>query len=142
MQKHSKMKSNPDLIQACRRLADTAETFVNRAPRLKRLESERSALFDALSHAQLVLCLTRLPQGTGKGQPKREKLERVTRGLEDQLKQSRAELASSRYVLEKLDWLMQLVSFSLSELQEKANKAQTLVRTSLKSPALPFRKSK
>ena len=142
MRKHASNPRHLDLIQACRRLADTAETFVNRAPRLKRLESERSALFDALSHAQLVLCLTRLLQRTGKGQPKREKLERVTRGLEDQLKQSRAELASSRYVLEKLDWLMQLVSFSLSELQEKANKAQTLVRTSLKSPALPFRKSK
>ncbi len=64
--------ASPDVLQACQRLAETAETFVNRAPRQKRLEAERSALFDALSHAQLVLSVTRLPQETNRGPSKKE----------------------------------------------------------------------
>ena len=85
------MKSNPDLIQACRRLAATAETFVNRAPRQRRIEAERSALFDALSHAQLVLSVTRLPQEANKGSSKREKQQRESQVLEDSLKQTQAD---------------------------------------------------
>lgn len=129
-----------DLLEACRRLAEAAETFVNRAPRQKRIEAERSALFDALAHAQLVLSVTRL-QVTDKGPSKREKPPRETR-LEEQLKRSQGELARSRHALEQLDWLMQPVTASLDELQNKAKRAQTIVKTTLNSPArvLPFRK--
>lgn len=135
---------SPDLVQACRRLAETAETFVNRAPRQKRLEAERSALFDALSHAQLVLSLTRLPQETDKKSLTRGKPHRETRGLEDQLKYSQAELAKSQHALKQLDWLIQPVTTTLDELQDKAKQAQTVVRTALETPprVLPFRKSK
>ena len=136
--------ASPDLLQACQRLAETAEAFVNRAPRQKRLEAERSALFDALSHAQLVLSVTRLLQETDKASFKREKRDEGTRGLEDQLKLSRAELAKSRHVLEQLDWLIQPMATTLDELQDKTTRAQTVVNTALKSPArvLPFRKSR
>jgi citrate synthase len=135
--------TSPDLLEACRRLAEAAETFANRAPRQKRIEAERSALFDALAHAQLVLSVTRL-QVTDKGPSKREKLQRETTGLEEQLKRSLGELAKSRHALEQLDWLMQPVTASLDDLQDKAKRAQTIVKTTLNSPArvLPFRKLK
>ncbi len=134
---------SPDLVQACRRLVETAETFVNRAPRQKRLEAERAALFDALSHAQLVLSVTRLPQETDKKSLTREKPHRETRGLKDQLKHSQTELATSQHALEQLDWLIQPVTTTLDELQDKAKQVQTVVKTALETPArvLPFRKS-
>jgi hypothetical protein len=88
MRKRSTSNANPDLIQPRQRLVNTAEILVNRAPRQKRIEVERSALFDTLSHAQLVLSVTRLPQGIDKEVPKRGKQQEETRGLEDQLKQS------------------------------------------------------
>jgi hypothetical protein len=136
--------ARPDLLQACQRLAETAETFVNRAPRQKRLEVERSALFDALSHAQLVLSVTRLPQETDKESSKRQKPNRDTRRLEEQLKQSQAELAKSQQTLEQLDRLIEPVVTTLSDLQDNATRAQTVVQTALNSPArvLPFRKSR
>lgn len=133
-----------DLIQACRRLAETAEAFVNRAPRQKRIEAERSALFDALSHAQLVLSVTRLPQEIEKGPSKQEKQQGQTRVLEDRLKQSQADLAQSQHALEQLDRLMPPVATILDELRSKTEKAQTVLKTALKSPApvLPFRRSR
>jgi hypothetical protein len=136
--------ANPDLIHACQRLAETAETFVNRAPRQKRIEAERSALFDALSHAQLVLSVTRLPQETDKASFRRVKRQGESRRLEDLLKRSRTELAKSQHVLEQLDWLIQPMATSLDELQDKTKQAQTVVKTALRSPArvLPFRKSR
>lgn len=136
--------ASPDLLEACQRLAEAAEAFVNRAPRQKRLETERSALFDALSHAQLVLSVTRLPQETDRGSSKKEKLRREPRGLEDQLKQSLADLAKSQHALEQLDWLIQPVATTLNNLQDKTSRAQTVIKTALKSPArvLPFRRSK
>ena len=136
--------ASPDLLQACRQLAETAETFVNRAPRQKRLEAERLALFDALSHAQLVLSVTRLPQQIDKGSSKRQKPQRETKRLEEQLKQSQAELTKSQHALEQPDWLIQPVATTLDDLQDKAKRAQTVVKTALNSPGrvLPFRKSK
>jgi CHAT domain-containing protein len=125
-------------------LVNTAEILVNRAPRQKRIEVERSALFDTLSHAQLVLSVTRLPQGIDKEVPKRGKQQEETRGLEDQLKQSQADLVKAQHALEQLDWLIQPVATTLDELQDKAKRAQTIVKTALKIPArvLPFRKSR
>jgi CHAT domain-containing protein len=144
MRKNSTSHANPDLIQACRSLVETAESFVNRAPRQKRIESERSALFDALSHAQLVLSVVRLPQRIDKGVSKREKQQEETSGLEGQLKQSQADLAKSRHALEQLDWLMQPVATTLDQLRDSNQKAHVVLKTALKAPArvLPFRKSR
>lgn len=128
MRKDSRSHTNPDLLEACRRLAETAETaetFVNHARRQKRIEAERSALPAALSHAQLVLSVARLPQEADKGSSKREKQQRDTRALEDQLKQSTAGLVKSQQTLEQLDWLIQPVTTALDELLDKTKRAQT-----------------
>jgi hypothetical protein len=145
MRKYSRdHDKHPDLIEACRRLVETADAFVNRAPRQKRLEAERSALFDALSHAQLVLSVTRLPGKAGKGSSKREKSDSVAGGLEDRLKQSMADLAKSQHALEQLDYLMEPVVTTLDNLQDKAKEVQTVLKTALRPPGrvLPFRRSK
>lgn len=145
MRKYSRdYDKQADLIEACWRLAETANAFVNRAPRQKRLEAERSALFDALSHAQLVLSVTRVPGKTGKDPSKREKSDRVAGGLEDRLKQSMADLAKSQHTLEQLDYLMEPVTTKLDDLQDQAKKVQTVLKTALRPPGrvLPFKRSK
>lgn len=51
-----------DAIEAFARLTDTAEAFVNRSPRVKRIQEQRAALLDAIGTAQLVLSVHRLPK--------------------------------------------------------------------------------
>jgi hypothetical protein len=79
---------------------------------LDKSASRRNArrISDALSHAQLVLSVTRLPR----------------------------EIDKSPY------WLIQPVATTLDELRNKAEKAQTVLKTALKPPAcvFPFRKSR
>jgi hypothetical protein len=60
--KPMKRQHNHDVLRAFQQLTDAAETFVNRAPRVKRLEAERSLLLDAIIGAQLVLSVNRLPR--------------------------------------------------------------------------------
>jgi hypothetical protein len=56
-----KRRSSEDCWQALNRVTDAAERFVNRTPRLKRLEAERQDLLDAIRQAQLLLSVKRLP---------------------------------------------------------------------------------
>jgi hypothetical protein len=58
-----KRRSSEDSWQALNSVTDAAERFVNRTPRLKRLEGERQALLDAIRRAQLLLSVKRLPVG-------------------------------------------------------------------------------
>jgi hypothetical protein len=63
-------------LQALKRLNDAAEEFVNHTPRLKRTETERQALLDAITGAQLVLSVHRLPsQGETQRIPARSSVE-------------------------------------------------------------------
>ena len=72
-----------------------------------------------------MLSVARLPQEADKGSSKREKQQRDTRALEDQLKQSTAGLVKSQQALEQLDWLIQPVTTALDELRDKTKRAQT-----------------
>jgi hypothetical protein len=56
-----KRRSSEDAWQALNRVTDAAEHFVNRTPRLKRVEAERQDLLDAIREAQLLLSVKRLP---------------------------------------------------------------------------------
>jgi hypothetical protein len=55
-------KDTHDVITAIRRLTDAAEECVNRSPRVKRIQDQRSALLDAIADAQLALSVHRLPK--------------------------------------------------------------------------------
>ena len=50
-------KGMMDSKDALRQLTDAAERFVNKAPNQKRTEMERTALLDAIMHAQLLLSI-------------------------------------------------------------------------------------
>jgi hypothetical protein len=91
-------KDKHDVIQAFYRLTEAAEGYVNRSPRVKRIQEQRSRLLDAIADAQLVLSVHRLPKETeSKGSPKarrndakREKeLETMRATLDDLTKQLR-----------------------------------------------------
>ena len=62
-----KRRSLEDSWQALDSVTDAAERFVNHTPRLKRLETERQALLDAIRRAQLVLSVKRLPASAASG---------------------------------------------------------------------------
>ena len=59
-----KRRSSEESWRALNRVTDAAERFVNRSPRLKRLEAERQALLDAIRQAQLLVSVKRLPLTT------------------------------------------------------------------------------
>jgi hypothetical protein len=63
-----------DIIDALRDLTDRAEQFVNRAPQSKRLATERQALLDAITTAQLVLSVhQKLSEEEGTPGPSKER---------------------------------------------------------------------
>jgi hypothetical protein len=59
-----KRRSSEDSWDALNIVTDAAERYLNRSPRLKRLEAERQALLDAIRRAQLMLSVKRLPVGS------------------------------------------------------------------------------
>lgn len=50
-----------EIVDALREITNSAEQFVNRAPQSKRLATERQALLDAITTAQLVLSVHQRP---------------------------------------------------------------------------------
>lgn len=74
-----------ELRKALADLADAAERFVNKAPNQTRLETERTALLDALRQAQLLLSLSPKDRVSGnrqggpvRGKPSRRPALRLT----------------------------------------------------------------
>jgi hypothetical protein len=59
-----KRRSSENSWYALTSVTEAAERFVNRTPRLKRLEAERQALLDAIRQAQLVLSVKRWSPAT------------------------------------------------------------------------------
>jgi len=75
-----KRRSSEDSWQALNRVTDAAEQFVNRTPRLKRLEAERQDLLDAIRQAQLLLSVKRLPISDDVSREERERARRRSTG--------------------------------------------------------------
>jgi len=51
----SRSSGQADLSETLLKLTEAAEAFVNGMPRWKRMDAEREALLDAITHAQLIL---------------------------------------------------------------------------------------
>ena len=51
----SRSQGQADLAETLLKLTEAAETFVMEMPRLKRMDDQREALLDAITHAQLIL---------------------------------------------------------------------------------------
>ena len=87
-----KQQDGGDVLEVFQRLSTAAEDYVNRSPKVKRLEAQRSALLDAIANAQLILSVQRLPKETAR--PSAAKADRTdnTARLQAQLKTSQAKL--------------------------------------------------
>lgn len=72
-------KHNHDVIKAFHRLTDAAEAYVNRSPRVKRIQAERSTLLDAIANAQLVLSVHQLPKETASERPSKSQKDKRRR---------------------------------------------------------------
>jgi hypothetical protein len=86
-----KRKDDGDVVRAFQRLTSAAEEFVHHAPRVKRIQAERSSLLEAITDAQLVLSVHRLPQDK-KQEPKSATKSKSTSLLEEQIQRSKATL--------------------------------------------------
>src|SRR5437868_815436 len=83
-------QDNPDVVGALQQLTDAADDFVNRAPRVKRIEDERAALLNAITHAELVLSVHRLPND------REQEVETATRSKRRSLPQARLKTPHNR----------------------------------------------
>jgi hypothetical protein len=105
-----KRRDDGDVVRAFKRLTTAADEFVDRAPRVKRIQAERTAILDAITHAELVLSVHRLPKD------KEQEQESAIRS--------------------KLEEQMRPIRIELEKLQSKAQKAKALLDTALATPAL------
>ena len=64
-----KRHTSEDAWQMLNSVTDAAERFVNRSPRIKRLEAERHALLDMIRQAQLLLSVKRWPINSESSNP-------------------------------------------------------------------------
>ncbi|HET7909748.1 MAG TPA: hypothetical protein VFL19_03480 [Nitrospira sp.] len=120
-------KDNVDVIKAFHRLTDAAEDFVNRSPRLKRIQTERSTLLDAIADAQLVLSVHRLPTEPPKAGSGRSAADERKTELERELKHS-------EHALHELKRRLQPVTRELHGLQRQAEHAVRGLEAALGEP--------
>ncbi|MBD0316574.1 MAG: hypothetical protein ICV75_07775 [Nitrospiraceae bacterium] len=115
-------KSRRDFIERVQRLTDAAELYVNRSPKVKRLEAERSALLDAIADVQLALSVQRLPPVPAAERPAPSSDSKQTSRLKAALKQAEVRMTESQRSLSRL-------SDDLQTLQANADRAKAWLDT-------------
>jgi hypothetical protein len=118
-----KRKDDGDVVRAFQRLANAAEEFVNRAPRVKRIQAERSTLLEAITDAQLMLSVHRLPQDK-EPEPKSATKSKSTALLEEQIQKSKATLT-------ELGRRLRPLRVELEGLQSRVQNAKALLEKAL-----------
>ena len=117
-----KRKENHDVIKAFNRLTDAAEDYVNRSPRVKRIQEQRSALLDAIAHAQLLLSVHQLPN---------ESSNERSSAKDTRAPMLEKELKKIQNTFKDFDRSLRPVSAELEALQERAAKARALLASVL-----------
>jgi uncharacterized protein YlxW (UPF0749 family) len=116
-------------MTAFQRLTDAAEQFVNRAPRVKRIQEQRAVLLDGIANAQLVLSVQRLPKDT------RRESSRTSEKSSAEVKQ---QLKDTQGTLRELQQRLRPLSTDLNKLHDGAQRAlaslQHALRVSEPSP--------
>jgi hypothetical protein len=125
-----KRQEEQNLVGAFRHLAETAEQYVNRSPKAKRIQTERAALLDAIAEAQLVLSIHRLPQTTAKESAHTSSASDNKPLLEEELKKAQAALRALEHRLRPL-------SIELEQLERSALNAQGLLKSALADADVP-----
>jgi predicted RNase H-like nuclease (RuvC/YqgF family) len=114
-------KREPRRHQRVSLLTDAAEQYVNRSPRIKRIQEQRSTLLDAIANAQLILSVHQLPK-----EPSNERS-----STKDKAPVLEKEVKAMRERLTALDKNLKPVSKELEALEKQAGKARTLIDTAL-----------
>ena len=117
-------KDNHDVIKAFHRLTEAAEEYVNRSPQMKRIQTQRSTLLDAISNAQLVLSVHRLPQESSNERSKSVSEGSTRHVLEKQLKETRS-------AFHQLERRLRPVSSELEALHMRAQRAKDMLDRAL-----------
>jgi predicted nucleic acid-binding Zn-ribbon protein len=125
-------QNNSDIVKTLQRLTNAADKFVNRAPRVKRIQNERSSLLDAITDAQLVLSVHRLPKEKDQEQESATRSKRSSL-LEQQLQKAQA-------TLNDLERRLRPLGVELGGLQSNAQKAKELFDTILETSEFLERK--
>ena len=118
-----KRKDNHDVVNAYHRLTDAAEQYVNRFPRLKRIQEQRSVLLDAIANAQLILSVHQLPKESSR--------ERPSSATDNRTSQLEKEVKALRGALKELETNLRPVSAELEAAEPRAGKARTLLNKAL-----------
>ena len=118
-----KRKEDHDVMKAFQQLTSAAEEFVNRAPRMKRIQASRSSLLEAITDAQLVLSVHRLPKDK-EPEPKSATKSKSTSMLEEQIQRSKATLT-------ELGRRLRPLRVELEGLQSRVQHAQALLEKAL-----------
>ncbi len=121
-----KRQDEQDLVRACHRLMLAAEGFVNRAPKVKRLDAERGALLEAIAEAQLVLSVHRLPNEEDEKRQHR-------RSADPEAAASSKAVTQLKATLEELRRRLGPVAEDLDVMQDRARKAQTAIESTLRA---------
>ena len=124
----AKKEDGRDFIEVVLRLAAAAEEYVNRSPKVKRLEAQRTALLDAIAGVQLQLSVHRLPPVTGRepaGKPARPE---QTAALEVELKRSQT-------MLKELDRRLRPLTARLGEVSAQVNDVKASLEQALEKPS-------
>ncbi len=119
-----KRKGDHDVMKAFQQLTSAAEEFVNRAPRMKRIQASRSSLLEAITDAQLVLSVHRLPKDK-EPEPKSAIKSKSTSMLEEQIQRSKATLT-------ELGRRLRPLRVELEGLQSRVQHAQALLEKALR----------
>ena len=117
-------KNNEEVIKAFHRLTEAAEEYVNRSPQVKRIQTQRSTLLDAISNAQLVLSVHRLPAEPTNERSKSAPQTNTSHVLEKKLKDTRA-------AFHQLERRLRPISSELEAVQMRAQKAKDLLDRAL-----------
>jgi hypothetical protein len=118
-----KRKDNGDAVRVFQRLASAAEAFVNRAPRVKRIQAERSSLLDAITDAQLVLSVHRLPQD-------KEHESKTSHQIEEHFV-AEEQIQRSKATLTELERRLRPLRVELEGLRSRVQHAQALLEKTL-----------
>ena len=118
-----KRKEDHDVIKAFQQLTSAAEEFVNRAPRMKRMQGSRSSLLEAITDAQLMLSVHRLPKDK-ELESKSATKSKSTSMLEEQIQRSKATLT-------ELGRRLRPLRVELEGLQFRVQHAQALLEKAL-----------
>ena len=117
-------QDNNDVLKAFHRLTEAAEEYVNRSPQVKRIQTQRSTLLDAISNAQLVLSVHRLPEESANERSRNASRESTTHALQKKLNDTRA-------AFHRLERRLRPVSSELEALHLRAQKAKHLLDRAL-----------